>query len=155
MTARRLGIPERDHVRLRVRVAAAPARLPRATRGRRAGGDPARSGSSATAPAAEARAVPRPEGGVLPRRLRALTARRSSRSSSTRRGRSWSCGTPPDVSLYHRRSNPLFPQVLEHLGPERGGERDRDPAHRGTALVRARARPAVDPVPSGRSTRRA
>ena len=24
--------------------------------------------------------------------------------------------TPPDVALYHRRSNPLFPQVLEHLG---------------------------------------
>jgi uncharacterized protein len=24
--------------------------------------------------------------------------------------------TPPDVSLYHRRSNPLFPQVLGHLG---------------------------------------
>src|SRR5262249_57548456 len=24
--------------------------------------------------------------------------------------------TPPDVSLYHRRSNPLFPQVLERLG---------------------------------------
>jgi predicted glycosyltransferase len=24
--------------------------------------------------------------------------------------------TPPDVSLYHRRSNPLFPQVLEHVG---------------------------------------
>jgi predicted glycosyltransferase len=24
--------------------------------------------------------------------------------------------TPPDVSLYPRRSNPLFPQVLEHLG---------------------------------------
>lgn len=23
---------------------------------------------------------------------------------------------PPDVSLYHRRSNPLFPQVLAHLG---------------------------------------
>jgi uncharacterized protein len=23
---------------------------------------------------------------------------------------------PPDVSLYHRHSNPLFPQVLEHLG---------------------------------------
>jgi predicted glycosyltransferase len=28
--------------------------------------------------------------------------------------------TPPDVSLYHRRSNPLFPQVLEHLGREDG-----------------------------------
>jgi predicted glycosyltransferase len=26
--------------------------------------------------------------------------------------------TPPDVSLYHRRSNPLFPQVLDHLGHE-------------------------------------
>ncbi len=24
--------------------------------------------------------------------------------------------TPPDVSLYHRTSNPLFPQVLDHLG---------------------------------------
>jgi predicted glycosyltransferase len=24
--------------------------------------------------------------------------------------------TPPDVSLYHRKSNPLFPQVLNHLG---------------------------------------
>jgi uncharacterized protein len=26
--------------------------------------------------------------------------------------------TPPDVSLYHRSSNPLFPQVLERLGRE-------------------------------------
>jgi predicted glycosyltransferase len=26
--------------------------------------------------------------------------------------------TPPDVSLYHRRSNPLFPQVLDHLGQD-------------------------------------
>src|SRR5205085_11346685 len=26
--------------------------------------------------------------------------------------------TPPDVSLYHRRSNPLFPQVLDHLGSQ-------------------------------------
>lgn len=24
--------------------------------------------------------------------------------------------TPPDVSLYHRRSNPIFPQLLQHLG---------------------------------------
>ncbi len=28
--------------------------------------------------------------------------------------------TPPDVSLYHRRSNPLFPQVLTHLGSHEG-----------------------------------
>jgi hypothetical protein len=27
---------------------------------------------------------------------------------------------PPDVSLYHRKSNPLFPQVLAHLGNEAG-----------------------------------
>jgi predicted glycosyltransferase len=26
--------------------------------------------------------------------------------------------TPPDVSLYHRRSNPLFPQLLRHLGEQ-------------------------------------
>ncbi len=25
---------------------------------------------------------------------------------------------PPDISLYHRKSNPLFPQVLSHLGNE-------------------------------------
>ena len=28
--------------------------------------------------------------------------------------------TPPDVSLYHRRSNPLFPQVLDYLGNQEG-----------------------------------
>ena len=28
--------------------------------------------------------------------------------------------TPPDVSLYHRTSNPLFPQVLDHLGHQEG-----------------------------------
>jgi hypothetical protein len=27
---------------------------------------------------------------------------------------------PPDVSLYHRKSNPLFPQVLDHLGRHDG-----------------------------------
>jgi uncharacterized protein len=27
---------------------------------------------------------------------------------------------PPDVSLYHRKSNPLFPQVLEFLGSDPG-----------------------------------
>jgi predicted glycosyltransferase len=28
--------------------------------------------------------------------------------------------TPPDVSLYHRASNPLFPRVLDHLGRHEG-----------------------------------
>jgi predicted glycosyltransferase len=27
---------------------------------------------------------------------------------------------PPDVSLYHRKSNPLFPQVVHHLGTHEG-----------------------------------
>jgi uncharacterized protein len=27
---------------------------------------------------------------------------------------------PPDVSLYHRKSNPLFPQVLTHMGSQQG-----------------------------------
>jgi predicted glycosyltransferase len=27
---------------------------------------------------------------------------------------------PPDVSLYHRKSNPLFPQVVNHLGTHEG-----------------------------------
>ena len=29
---------------------------------------------------------------------------------------------PPDVSLYHRKSNPLFPQVLAHLGNHEGAQ---------------------------------
>jgi predicted glycosyltransferase len=28
--------------------------------------------------------------------------------------------TPPDVSLYHRASNPLFPRILDHLGRHEG-----------------------------------
>src|SRR5918999_1539213 len=52
--------------------------------------------------------------------------------------------TPPDVSLYHRRSNPLFPQLLAHLGshdrvhavvvPRSPGQRD---------YVRSMALPSV------------
>ncbi len=66
--------------------------------------------------AAEAAAVPGAEGGVLPLRLRARRRRCS---------RDWAIDPakvlvvlrpPPDVSLYHRHSNPLFPQTLEHLG---------------------------------------
>ena len=40
---------------------------------------------------------------------------------------------PPDVSLYHRKSNPLFPQVLERLGSRRGRARRRAAAHRRAA----------------------
>ena len=62
---------------------------------------------------------------------------------------------PPDVSLYHRKSNPLFPRVLEHLGrfddvhafviPRTDEQRD---------YVRSLALPSVI-VPRRPSTRRA
>ena len=62
---------------------------------------------------------------------------------------------PPDVSLYHRHSNPLFPQTLEHLGrlesvqavviPRTTAQRD---------YVRSLALPSVV-VPTERSTPRA
>ena len=71
MTARRLGIPSCDDVRLRVRVAAAPARLPRGDTRRRPGLDPARAPEALRRDAAEAAAVRGAEGGVLPRGLRA------------------------------------------------------------------------------------
>ena len=49
--------------------------------------------------------------------------------------------TPPDVSLYHRRSNPFFPKLLAHLGPPEGRARGRPPAQPGAARVRAGASP--------------
>src|SRR5205814_8208706 len=63
--------PELDDVRLRVRDVPAPARLPRCDAGRRPRRDPARAARAVRRQAAEARAVPGAEGGVLPRRLRA------------------------------------------------------------------------------------
>ena len=52
--------------------------------------------------------------------------------------------TPPDVSLYHRRSNPLFPQVLAHIGSQEGVHAvvvPRSPAQRD--YVRGLALPSV------------
>ena len=43
---------------------------------------------------------------------------------------------PPDVSLYHRHSNPLFPQTLEHLGRARHVHAFVHAAHRGAARLR-------------------
>jgi uncharacterized protein len=57
--------------------------------------------------------------------------------------------TPPDVSLYHRKSNPLFPRVLEHLGRREGLQTvvvPRTPAQRD--YVRGLALPSVV-VPDG------
>ena len=63
--------PVRDDVRLRVGVVAASARLPRGDARRRARLDPSRTARDLRREAAEASAVPRAEGGVLPLGLRA------------------------------------------------------------------------------------
>ena len=124
--------PERDHLRLRVRVAAASARLPRCDAGRRAGGDPARAAGALRRAAAEARPVPGPEGGVLPRRLRARPRRARAvraRPGEDARRRAHAAGRlalPPALE-------PALPAGARAPGPERGRERDRDPAHRGAA----------------------
>ena len=107
--------PELDHLRLRVRMAPAPARLPcRDSRGR-PGRDPAGAARALRRQAAEAGPVPGPEGGVLPRGLRARSGALEPFEIDSARALVV-VRTPPDVSLYHRRSNPLFPQSLDHLG---------------------------------------
>jgi predicted glycosyltransferase len=63
--------------------------------------------------------------------------------------------TPPDVSLYHRRSNPLFPQVLDHLGHDESVQAivlPRTPEQRD--FVRGLGLPSVQvPDRAGRSRR--
>ena len=50
---------------------------------------------------------------------------------------------PPDVSLYHRRSNPLFPQVLSRLGTRPRGPRRGPAAHGRPAKLPEGPRPAL------------
>src|SRR5439155_19852428 len=117
-----------DDVRLRVRVAAAPARLPGGDTSRRAGGDPTRAPRRVRRAAAEAPPVPRPEGGVLPRGLRA------------RRGRPRALADRPGARA--RRASPAagrlpLPPALEPALPD-------DAALPGRARRRARRRAAAD-----------
>ena len=48
--------------------------------------------------------------------------------------------TPPDVSLYHRRSNPFFPKLLNHLGREQEVQAVVLPRSSGAAGLRAEPR---------------
>ena len=91
--------------------------------------------------AGEAVPVPGPEGGVLPRRLRARPRRRSTQLGSTTERVVVIVRPPPDVSLYHRKSNPLFPQVLDRSGTRRGRPRGRAAAHAGAARATSGASP--------------
>ena len=60
--------------------------------------------------------VPGPQGGVLPRRLRARPADLPETLGIDRERAIVDPRPPPDVSLYHRKSNKLFPEVLTRLG---------------------------------------
>ncbi len=117
---------------LRVRRPAAQARLPR-----RAAGcsSPTRSRSSdCAAPGPAERKLfryPGPEGGLLPRRLRARPARSSTSSASTRDGgaRSSSARRPRPRPITS--ATPLYDAVLDRLAADQAATAGRDPAHRG------------------------
>ena len=76
--------PEREHLRLRVRDGAAPARLPGGDARFDPRGDPTRAARALRRAPSEAAPLPGPEGGVLPRRLRARP--RSATAARPRRG---------------------------------------------------------------------
>ena len=145
---------ELDDVRLRVRAASAPARLPRRDARRRARGDPAERLAPYGVRAAEAGSLPGPEGGVLPRRLRAGSGRLDAlgvepRASSSSFGRRRTSPLPPPARTRSSRS------LLEHLGRARGRARRRRAANRRAARdVAALDLPSLV-VPEARSTRRA
>ena len=89
-----------------------------------------------------------PQGGVLPRRLRARRRRCWTSSASIPRSRSPSIRTPPAVSLYHRFENDLFGAVLERL---RGSRRPSSCRARSSSAPSSPA--AASSSPSARSTR--
>ena len=88
--ARRVMTPGRD-----------PARAARALRRRAA--------TSSSSTRGSRRSTTSSDFDARPGRVRASSGSTARRSSSIVR-------PPPDVSLYHRKSNPLFPRVLERLG---------------------------------------
>ena len=120
------GDPERHDVRLRVRLAPAPAGLPRGDPRRRAGRDP----TGAIGPlrgTEEAPPLSGAEGGVLPRRLRALV-RRSSPGEAARRRPDAAGG----VALPPARQ-PALSGRPRPARARRAGPRDRAAAHGGAA----------------------
>src|SRR5713101_6886632 len=142
--------PELDDVRLRVRDAPAPARLPRGDEGRRPRRDPGEAARAVRRAAAEARAVPGAQGGVLPLRLsaRPLAARtircrvrpRARRVAPTTRR----LALPPPLE-------PALPDDARSPRPARERACVRAAANRGAARVRTYARPTVgDPPRAGR-----
>ena len=134
--------PGGQHLRLRVRRAAAQHRLPARAARDDARRDPARAARALRRRAGQARPVRRAQGGVLPLGLHA----RRGRAGGTR-GRS---GEDPRDRAPAARRLPLSPQVQPPVpagarvpGAARGRHGDRDPAHRGPARARGGAAAAV------------
>ena len=82
---------------------------------------------------------PGPQGGVLPLRLRARPGGAASASAVDTARVVVVVRPPPDVSLYHRKSNPLFPKVLDRLGSDDERPRGRAAAHRRRSASSSRA----------------
>ena len=145
--------PERDGARLRVRLAPAPPRAPRRDSRRLSRRGPGGAARALRSKAAEARHLPRDQGGVLPRRLRARPGSSGGHRPGPRaRDRAHAAGR---VGLPPARQ-PALRAVLERLGrdesvhavvlPRTAEQRDDDP--------RARAARRCT-CPSTPSTRRA
>src|SRR6476646_6250799 len=133
--------PELDHLRLRMGVAAASTRLPRGNAGRRSGLDPARAAQELRRGAAEAAAVPGPEGGVLPLGFR---ARRRRPRRLVDRSREGACraAAPTRRFALPPTFEPALSDDARASRTTRGRARLRDPTHGRAARLREVARAA-------------
>ncbi|CAA9548850.1 MAG: protein of unknown function DUF354, partial [uncultured Thermoleophilia bacterium] len=136
----RPGRARREHVRLRVRHLPAPDRLPPGPPGPRARGDPGRAAGRLRRPTAEARPVPRSEGGVLPGRLRA----RPGRAARARARPGQGPDRRPDAARRVALPPPLEPAVpgprrAARTRPRRAGRRSAADGRPGRLGARARS----------------
>ena len=111
--------PDRADAGLRVGGPAAEDQLARRAPGDRARRDPGRPARARRCPAGEAFRYPGPEGGLLPRRLRARPGRCSTSSGSTATRVLAVVRPPPETSAYHQ-PNPLYERVLDRLAADAG-----------------------------------
>ena len=116
IASRLLGIPEANMHDYEFAVAAAPRRLPAREAGDLPGLGPARAAAALRRRAGEALPVSRASRRSTTSPTSRPTPTRSSRLGVDTERVVVVVRPPPDVSLYHRKSNPLFPQVLARVG---------------------------------------
>ena len=127
-SSRRRWDPGRRHVRLRVGDVPAQRRLPARAAGPGARRDPARAPAPLRRRPGKLASTPA-EGGVLPRGLRARRPRCSARLGVDAERVLVVVRPPPDVSLYHRKSNRAVPAGARPPRPRRRRPRARAAAH--------------------------